>query len=271
MIGLILAFKRFRYDLGMFASPWVGFDNFVFLFTSDVAYRITFNAIFYSLTFMLITTVCGITLAILLGELRRQSVKVYQTIMFYPHFLSWIVVSYLVLGFLDHSHGFMNQLLQSLGFAPVRWFQEAPYWRYILNIVNLWKGIGVATVIYYAGIMGIDPNYYEAARIDGATKFQMARKITVPMIAPLVSILVILSIGAMMKNDFGLFYFVPQNSGFLYPTTDVIDTYVYRALTQIGDIGMAAAAGLYQSFVGLILVILANYGIRRIAPDNSLW
>ncbi|WP_375295470.1 ABC transporter permease [Paenibacillus doosanensis] len=271
LVGLIIAFKKFNYAKGLWGSEWVGLNNFRFFFASDNAFRITRNTILYNVSFIVLTTVIAVALAILMNELGKRWLKLHQTALFLPYFLSWVVVSYVTLGFLDNASGFLNQLLQQFGAAPVKWYQEAKYWPVILILVHLWKSVGFSALIYYAGILGIDSSYYEAARIDGATRLQMIRSITIPLLTPLIVILFIVAVGQMFRADFGLFFFVPNDTSFLYPTTDVIDTYVYRSLRVVGDIGMSSAIGLYQSVVGLALVLAANYGIRKINSENSLW
>lgn len=271
MVGVIIAFKNYRYDLGIFGSKWVGFDNFRYLFSTDTAWRITRNTVLYNVAYILVTLVAALLLAVLLNEVKAKWSRFYQTALFLPHFLSWVLVGYIAYAFLNHSDGFINRTLMAMGFDPVSWYQNAGAWPFILVIVHLWKVIGFNTLIYFAGIMGINSDYYEAARMDGATKSQMALKITVPLLSPLIVILLILSIGSMFRGDFGLHYFIPNNSGFLYGSTDIIDTYVYRALREVGNVGMSAATGLYQSIVGLILVLSANAIVKKINPDHSLW
>ncbi len=271
MAGIIVAFKKYRFDLGIFKSEWSGFANFEFFFSSDVAVRIVRNTVLYSLSFMVIGTIIALAFALLLNELTRKWVKLHQTILFLPYFVSWIIVAYLVEGFLHHERGYLNHLLVLFGQDPVRWYTESVAWPVILNVVNLWKNLGFSTLIYYAGIMGIDPSLYEAAKIDGANKVQMIWKITLPLLSPLISILIIIGVGAMMTADFGLFYFIPKDSSYLYASTDVINTYVYRSLINIGDIGMATAVGLFQSVAGFILVVIANEIIKKINAENSLW
>lgn len=271
LIGLIIAFKNFRYDLGILGSEWVGFKNFEFFFSSDSAFIITRNTILYNFSFIIIGTAIAIMLAILLNAVTRRFLKAYQTILFLPHFLSWVVVGYIVIAFLDHQHGFLNEMLVDSGLNPVKWYQEAKYWPFIIILSQLWKTVGFSTLIYYAGIIGIDPSYYEAAKIDGASRFQMVRKITLPLLTPLVIILFIVDMGKVFRSDFGLFYFIPNDSSFLYGITDVIDTYVYRSLRVAGDLGMSTAVGLYQSVVGFILVLTTNAIIKKINRDNALW
>lgn len=271
MFGIVLAFKQYRFDKGIWGSDWVGFQNFKFFFVSEDAWRITRNTVSYELGYILLTTSFALLFAILLNEISRKSTKVYQTALFFPYFLSWVVVSYITYAFLDHQTGYLNTILGWFGLEPHKWFLEKEPWPIILNVVSLWKKVGFSALVYYAGIMGLNQEYYEAARIDGANRFQMAVKITLPLLTPLITILLILSVGGIFNGDFGLHYFIPNNAGLTYPTTDIIDTYVYRALRNVGDVGMSAAVGLYQSIVGLILVVTANAVVRRLDKENSLW
>lgn len=271
LIGLVIAFKRFNFTQGIWGSDWVGFKNFHFFFASDNAFRITRNTILYNGSFIILTTCIAVTLAILMNEINRRWLKIHQTVLFLPYFLSWVVVSYVTQGFLDHKNGFLNVLLVQLGADPIKWYQSPVYWPAIIILVYLWKAVGFSTLIYYAGILGIDPSYYEAAKIDGASKLQMVRNITIPLLTPLITILFIVAVGNIFRADFGLFYFVPNDVGFLYSATDVIDTYIYRSLRVVGDIGMSTAVGLYQSIVGFILVLSTNWIIRKTNSDNALW
>jgi putative aldouronate transport system permease protein len=271
LAGNVVAFMRYRYDQGIFGSEWVGLKNFEFFFTSNAALNVTRNTVLYNLGFIIITMVVALTFAILLNEIPRKWAVIYQTVLFLPYFLSWVVVGYVADAFLDFRNGYANQMMVTAGQEPVRWYFEPRYWPYILNIVHLWKSVGFSTLVYYAGIMGIDETYYEAARVDGATKWQQVRYVTLPLLMPLVIILLILGLGNIFRGDFGLFFFIPKNSSFLYATTDIIDTYVYRALTRISDLGMGTAVGLYQSVVGVITVFAANWLVRRISREHALW
>ncbi|MBB6735927.1 ABC transporter permease [Cohnella zeiphila] len=271
MFGIVIAFKNYRYDKGILGSEWIGLKNFEFLFASDNAWRITRNTVLYNLSFIVIGTAVGLALAILMSRLGRHWVKVHQTVLFLPYFVSWVVAGYIALAFLDNSAGFLNRALESVGLPGRNWYFEKAPWPYVLVVAHEWKSIGFGTLIYFAGIMGINQDYYEAARIDGATGFQMARKITIPLLMPLVTIMLILSVGNMFRGDFGLHYFVPNDSSFAIPTTDIIDTYVFRALRELGDFGMSSAAGFYQSTVGFVLVLLANYAVRKFNEDNALF
>ncbi|MFC4600795.1 ABC transporter permease subunit [Cohnella hongkongensis] len=271
MFGIIIAFKNYQYDKGMFGSEWIGWKNFEFLFVSDTAYRITRNTVLYNLGYLALTTLCALALAILLNEIAKKWLKIYQTALILPFFLSWVVVGYIALAFLDHENGYLNEWLSAFGMEPKEWYFSAVHWPYILVAVHLWKSIGLSAMVYYAGILGIDGEMYEAAKIDGASKLQMIVKITLPHLTSLIIILFILGLGNIFRGDFGLHYFIPNNSGMTYATTDVIDTYVYRALSKVGDVGMASAVGLYQSIVGLVTVVLANYAVRKINEEHSLY
>jgi len=276
MVGVVIAFKQWRIEGGfiesLIKSPWVGLDNFKFLFQSSDAWIITKNTILYNFTFIILGIIIPVTLAILLRELFNKKLsKFYQTAMFLPYFLSWVVVSYCLYTFLSPTQGFVNNLLASMGKDTVSWYTESKFWPYIIVFMSQWKSIGYGTVIYLASICGIDKSYYEAAMIDGATKWQQIKNITLPLLKPVLIIMFITAIGGMFKSDFGLFYQLPKDSGALYPVTNVIDTYVYRALMNLGNIGMSTAAGLYQSFVGLILVLITNGIVRKIDNENAFF
>jgi len=273
IFGVFIAFKDMNYIDGIFGSPWVGFDNFTFLFTSGSVWRITRNTVSYSLVFMVVNTTLSVIVAIAINELRgRLLPKAYQSFIILPHFLSMVVISYLVYAFLHPTQGFVNKsILESLGMDPVFWYGEKSYWPYILTFVNAWKGVGIGAVIYIAAIAGIDPEYYEAAVIDGASKWQQTLRITLPMIQPIIIIFTILSMGSIFSSDFGLFYQVPLNSSALYDVTDTVDTYVYRVLLDLNDIGMSSAAALVQSVIGFIMVISTNWTVRRIDNEQALF
>ncbi|CAM4477779.1 sugar ABC transporter permease [Paenibacillus sp. ClWae2A] len=277
MFGTIIAFKDFRIHPGGFLesvlkSEWVGFKNFEFLFSTSDAYIITRNTILYNLGLIFLGLVLAVTLAIIMNELlNKRLAKIYQTAMFMPYFLSWVIISYFVFSFLSVEKGVFNQIITYFGGDPVSWYSETGYWPYFLILLGLWKGAGYGSVVYLAAIAGIDRSYYEAAMIDGATKWKQIRYITLPLLRPLMIILTILAIGGIFRSDFGLFYQVPRDSGALYPVTNVIDTFVYRGLTIMGDTGMSTATGLYQSVVGLILVLLANYAVRKIEKDYAVF
>jgi putative aldouronate transport system permease protein len=273
MFGLIIAFKNMNFSKGFFGSDWYGFRNFEFFIKTPDAYLITRNTIVYNLVFIVVGTVFAVLCALALHELRnRRTAKFYQSIMFLPYFLSWVVVSYLVFSFLSVDMGFINkQILPLFHIEALEWYGGTQYWPPILVFCNLWKYTGYNSVIYLASIVGILPEYFEAATIDGASKLQQIRKITIPLISPVIIIMMLLGVGRVFFADFGLFYQVPRNTGALFNVTNVIDTYVYRALVNSGDIGMSSAAGLYQSIVGFILVLGSNLVVRRIDPTKALF
>jgi len=272
MFGVILAFKNYRPAAGIFGSEWAGFENFKYLFSTRDAWNITYNTLFLNSLFIITGTVGGILIALLVNEVRNKwLVKFYQSAMFLPYFISWVIVSYFVYSLLSYDMGMVNNLLASLGMEPVQWYNEPKLWPAILTIVNLWKGVGYGSVIYLAGIMGIDAELYEAATIDGASKLQQASGITLPLLSPLIITLTLMAIGRIFFADFGLFYNVTLDNGGLYSTTNVIDTYVFRALKFSGDIGMASAAGFYQAFVGFLLVLASNLFVKKINPERALF
>jgi putative aldouronate transport system permease protein len=271
--GLVVAFKNFDYAKGIYHSDWIGFKNFEFLFKNSAAVVITRNTILYNLAFIAINTVTGIVVAILLNEVTsRKALKFYQTVILLPYLFSMIIISYLVFSFLSTDVGFLNKsILEPLGKAPVSWYNEAKYWPAILPVVNTWKSFGFQAIIFYASVISIDQSYYEAAQLDGAGKLQQIFYITLSFLKPVVIMMTLLAVGKIFYSDFGLFYQVTQNSGAIFSTTNTIDTYVYRALTQMGDVGMAAAAGVYQSAVGFLLVLAVNMAVRKISPENALF
>lgn len=272
MFGIIIAFKEYRFDQGIFGSKWVGLYNFKFLFSSAVAARITRNTVGYHFLFMITGMLASLIIALLMNEVQGTlRARFYQSAMFLPYFISWIIVTYFVFAFLNLEQGLVNRFLARFGIEPIRWYGEPKYWPAILTIVTIWKGTGYGSILYLAVMLGISPEYYEAAKIDGANKWQQIWHITLPMLVPIIIIQVLLSMGSMFRANFGLFFNVPMNRSALYPTTDVIDTFVYRALLQMGDMGMSAATGVYQSVVGFILVLLSNWAVRRIDPERALF
>ena len=273
MFGLIIAFKNIDYSKGLLASPWVGFKNFEYLFKTRDAFIITRNTLLYNFGFIVIGTLVAIGVAILLNEIRsRFFSRFYQSVIVIPTLISMVIVSYLVMSMLNIDTGMMNKtILHLFGVGEISWYTEPKYWPYILTVVNLWKSVGLTSVIYFAAIIGIDRELYEAAALDGASKWQQVRMITVPLIMPVIMTLTLLAIGRIFYSDFGLFFQVPLNSGALMPTTNVIDTYVYRGLIQLNNIGMSSAAGAYQAIVGFILVLLANLTVRKINKDYALF
>lgn len=273
MAGIVVAFKQYNVNAGIFGSPWNGFDNFMYLFSTKDAWIITRNTLLYNVAFIIVNNVVGIAIAILINDcVSKKLKKLYQSAILLPFLLSIVIVSYIVFAFLSHENGMINNgILEPLGLKPIQWYSQAGYWPVILVLVNLWKGVGYGCLIYIAALTGIDKSYYEAAGLDGATRWQQIRYITLPCLVPTVITLFLLSVGKIFYSDFGLFYQVPQNSGALYSTTNTIDTYVYRALIAAGGIGRSSAAGLFQSLVGFVLVMLSNWIVRRSSRENALF
>lgn len=272
MAGIIIAFKNLDFRKGILKSDWAGFSNFEFLFKSPDAFLITRNTILYNFVFIITTLVISVLVAILLSEIRsRKCVKIYQTIILLPFMISYVIVSYLAYAFLSNETGFLNGILTALGLDTVSWYTEPKYWPVILIFINVWKGLGYSAIIYLASILGIDQELYEAAAIDGTGKLKQIRYITLPLIKPTIITMLLLQIGRIFYSDFGLFYQVPLNSGALMDVTNTIDTYVFRGLMTLGDISMSSAAGVYQSIVGFILVMLANWFTRKYSSENALF
>ncbi|MCS7464193.1 ABC transporter permease subunit [Paenibacillus doosanensis] len=273
MFGIVIAFKEVNFAKGLFAGEWVGFKNFEYLFLTEDAWIITRNTILYNSAFIVLNLVAALATAIILNEVKNKVLKrSYQSFVLLPHLISSVMIGYLVYAFLNMETGFVNKtILPWLGLEGISWYSEPKYWPYILPLVSIWKQAGYLCVVYLASIIGIDKEYYEAATIDGATKWQQIRSITIPLITPVIMIMTLLQIGRIFYSDFGLFYQVPLNSGALLDTTNVIDTYVFRALINLGDVAMSSAAGVYQSLVGFVLVITANFITRKINKDNALF
>ena len=273
MAGMVIAFKKLNFAKGIWASPWAGLKNFKFLFASKDAWIITRNTLLYNVAFILVNMVVGIAIAILITEVRNTKLKkVYQSAILLPFLMSMVILSYIVYALLSAENGLVNNsILPLFHMDPIQWYQKPKYWPAILIIANCWKGVGYGCLIYIASLIGIDPSFYEAARLDGASKWQEITKITLPSLVPTIITLLLLSIGRIFYSDFGLFYQVPMNSGVLVSTTNVIDTYVYRALIEQGNISMSSAAGVYQSLVGFCVVMLSNWIVRKVDKDQALF
>lgn len=273
MIGMVIAFKQVDFSKGIFASDWVGLKNFEFLFATEDAMVITRNTILYNVAFIILNLFLGILFAIFICDVANKRLKkVYQSAILFPFLMSMVIVGYIVYAFFSMQNGIVNKsILPMFGQEPIFWYNEAKYWPAILVFVNTWKGVGYGCLIYISAINGIDPTYYEAAELDGAGKLKQIWHITLPCILPSIITLTLLNIGRIFYSDFGLFYQVPRDSGMLYSTTNVIDTYVYRGLMKQGNIGMSSAAGVYQSVVGFCLVLLSNLVVRKVSRENALF
>lgn len=272
MIGAIIAFKDYKFNDGIFGSKWVGFRNFDMFFKSKDFAQVAWNTIYLNFIFIIVGTICAVLLAILLFNVSgRKNVKLYQTVSITPYFISWVVVGYIAYAFLNPSYGVLNQILTVLGFDKVDVYSKPGVWPGILTVVNVWKNIGMDSVIYYAALMGIDSSLFEAADVDGVNKIQKAWYITIPSLVSLITIMTILKIGNIFRADFGLFYQLTRDVGQLYSTTDVMDTYIYRTLRVWNDVSLSSAAGLLQSVVGLVLVVAANTITKKIDRDCALF
>ena len=274
MAGITVAFRRINYRLGIWRSPFCGLENFEFLFKSGSVFTMIRNTILYNIVFIVLGTILAIATAILLNEVRQKVLnRVYQTLILLPYLMSMVVVSYLAYAFLSGENGYINNtILPLFGIQDkIAFYQEKKYWPFILTFVNLWKSVGFNMVIYLAAVIGISPDYYEAARIDGASKWKQITNITIPLLVPTIITLFILSVGRIFYSDFGLFYQVPRNSGAIYDVTQTIDTFVYNALMNQNNISMSSAAGFIQSVVGCILVLTANGIIRKISRENAMF
>lgn len=273
MFGIVVAFKNLDWKKGIWGSEWVGLKNFEYLFKSKETFNMIRNTILYNVVFIVLVAICSIAVAILLNEIvNKKSKTIYQSLILLPYLMSMVVVSYLVYAFLANETGFLNKvLLPALGMSPVNWYQKAAYWPFILTFVNLWKSIGFNMIVYYSTIVGINTEYYEAASLDGAGKWQQIRHITLPTLKSTVIVMMIMAVGHIFASDFGLFYQVPRNQGALYATTQTIDTYVYNGLMKLGNISMSSAASVFQSIVGFVLVIVTNKLARKYSENSALF
>lgn len=273
MAGIMLAFKKVNYTLGVFKSPWCGLSNFKYLFKTKDAAIIFRNTVLYNLAFIVLGTAAAVATAILLGEVKKKKLlKIYQTSILLPHILSTAVIAYLAFAFLSKDSGFLNNgIIKPLGGEAISWYSKPKYWPFILTFIQLWRSVGYTTIMYYATLVGIDTSYYEAAVIDGASTWDQIRYITLPCLKTTIITLTIMNLGRMFYSDFGLFYQVPMNNGLLFNATNTLDTYVYRGLLELNDIGRASAACFIQSVLGFVLVWGANALTRKVDPDSAVF
>ncbi len=271
MFGIIIAFKDYKAPKGILGSEWNGLKNFEFFFTSQDAWRISRNTVGYALTFIAVNLILAVIVALLLNEVRNiKALKFYQTAMLLPRFLSWVIVGFITYTLLSPTMGILNSIIEFFGGDGIDWYSKIKYWPFILVITNAWKVLGLNCIMYYAALMGIDRALYEAAAIDGATRLQQVRHISLPSLKPLAIVLTLLAMANIFRGDFGLFYIIPRDIGLLYPVTDVIDTYIYRGL-RTGNLGITAAVGLFQSIVGFVMIVIMNAIVRKIEPESSLF
>ena len=273
MFGLVIAFKDYRFAKGIFGSDWVGFNNFRFIFgAAGSGWRIVYHTVFYNLIFIFTGLVGSLALAFLVNEIHHSRMsRVYQAMSFLPHFVSWVVVGIFANGFLRSDGGLVNKLLIALGREPLMFYQSPQYWPYILAVVNLWKGVGFGSITYLAGMLGIDDEYYEAASIDGANRWQQIWYITLPLLLPLIITVTLLSLGGIFRGNLEMFQMMIGENPLLYSTTDIIDTFVLRSLLRLGNLGMASAAGLFQSVVGLVMIVLTSWLVRTVNRERALY
>ncbi|MFC5648230.1 ABC transporter permease [Paenibacillus solisilvae] len=274
LAGLVIAFKNFDFNKGIFGSDWAQplLNNFDYLMSSSVAYRAVRNTILLNALFIAVGLIFEVGLALMLNEMRNKYIKrITQSLTFLPFFISWIVVGVFAYSLLNFESGVINRILEAMGFQGIDFYSEAGLWPVILTIAIRWKVTGYGTIIYLAALTGIDNSYYEAASIDGASRWQQMRYISLPMLKPTILILTLLAVGRIMNADFGMFYAMVGDASLLFPTTDVIDTLVYRSLRKSGDIGMASAAGFLQSIVAFVLVIGSNYVARKVDKDSAIF
>lgn len=279
MGGIILAFKNYKiypkdptFLNNLIHSKWVGLDNFKFLFTTGDSWVMIRNTLAYNIVFIILGVIIPVAFAVMMSELSKKFVaKTYQTLMFFPYFLSWVVVSYFLNAFIDAQYGLIPMAQRAAGEAAVSWYTTPGPWPYIIVSANLWKNVGYSTVLYLAAITGIDQTQYEAAAIDGASKWQQILHVTLPNLRTMIAILFILNVGKIFNADFGLFWNVPMQNGALFSVTQVIDTYIYRVLMNTGNIGQSTAAGLLQNIVGFICIIGANAVVKKIDSDSTLF
>ncbi len=274
---MLVAFQKFRYNKSnildiIFNGKWVGFKNFEFFFKSKYAFSVTFNTIYLNLLFIITGTIAAVLIALGLNELRcKWFIKTTQSVMLFPNYLSWVVVSYILFSLFSTQYGLVNKGLKLFGMNAINWYTEPKAWPTILVLMRIWKGAGMNAIIYLAAITGIDSGIYEAAAIDGANRFQQMTKITIPLLMPTIIIMTLLAIGKIMFGDFGMIYALVGDNGTLYSTTDIIDTYLFRALRQVGDPAQAMAIGLFQSAIGFVMVYGSNYVARKFYPDGALY
>ena len=279
MGGIVLAFKNYKVNprnpsfiSNLINSKWVGFKYFEFLFKTDSAWVMIRNTLAYNIVFIVLGVIIPVAFAIMMNEITRKFFKkAYQTMMFFPYFLSWVVVSYFLNAFLDAQYGMIPAMQEAAGHARTSWYTTPGPWPFILTFANLWKNVGYSTVLYLAAITGIDTNQYEAAAIDGATKWQQVLHVTIPHLRTMIAILFIMNVGKIFASDFGLFYNVPMQNGALFSVTQTIDTYVYRAYMATGDPGQSSAAGLLQNVLGFVCILTANGIVKKIDSESSLF
>jgi multiple sugar transport system permease protein/putative aldouronate transport system permease protein len=270
---LVVAFQDFNLRDGILKSPWIGFDNFKFFFSAGgYAARTTFNTLIINTAIIITNLIAQVTLSLFVNEIKNKYFKsITQSLYFFPYFLSWVVIGEIIYNLFSSDYGAINNILTVIGLQPVQWYKHPEYWRIILVAANIWRSTGYGTLVYLATMSGFDPSFYEAAKVDGANRFQCIRRITIPMLKPTMVVLVLFSIGRLFFGDFGMVYGVVRDIGPLLDKVEIIDTYVYRAFRQTGSVGMSVAVGLYQSLFGFILIVLTNRFAKKFNDGSALF
>lgn len=273
MPGIVVAFKNFRFNAGIWGSEWNGLKNFEFLFRSNSIVTLLRNTIGYNVASIILSNVIPIIMALCMERVRKKKylIKTYQTGMFMPYFLSWIVVSYFTYALFEYKTGIINGFLSQLGLEKIAFYKNTKYWPFILIFFSVWKNLGYQTLVYYGSLLSIDLELYDAAAIDGCSYMQRVRYISLPHLVPSIIVLVLLSLGGIFRSDYGLFYFIPQDQGALLKATDVLDTYILRTLRDATNLGLSSAMAFLQSVVGFIFVIVGNTIAKKIDPDSALF
>jgi len=272
LVGLIMAFQDFNFVKGIFGSKLIGFKNFEFLFNSKNLWVITWNTVYLNVLFIITGTTVAVFLALIFVEINNKWFKrITQSISILPHFMSWTVVAMFMTAFISTDTGIINKMLMSVGLNQIAFYSDPSVWPVSLVLLKIWQGAGFGTIIYIATIIGFDKEMYEAAQIDGASRLQQVSLLTLPMLRPTIIMLTIFSVGGIFKGDFGMIYAIIGDNPLLYPTTDVIDTFVYRSLRTLGDMGMSTAVGLYQSFIGFLMVLIVNKIAKAVEPDSAIF
>lgn len=278
LFGIVMAFKRYRLVPGksfiyslFFGSEWAGLGNFRFLFLNPQLWQVLRNTLLYNIVFLILGTLIPVTLAIVLSYIRSSKIRsAVQVVMLLPYFLSWVIVSYFVYAFLSADRGMINIILKSTGRQAVNFYMEPSVWPFVLTVVMLWKSSGYSMLLYYANIMGIDPQLYDLAAVDGAGVFRVIRHIILPSLKNVIVVMVLLNLGHILSSDFGLFYQVTRNSGSIQQVTQTIDVFVFKALTEQSNYGFSAAAGLLQNGIGCIILLIADRMIKKIDPEGGV-
>lgn len=271
MGGIIIAFKNYNFMQGIWKSPWCGLQNFKFMFMTNTIWKVIANTLLLNVLFIVSGTIAQLTLALLFCEIRNKTVKkITQSIAILPHFISWAVVAMFLTGFLN-PNGVINQILVTGGHDAINFYSESGYWKLIFVVMKIWQGAGFGTIVYIAAITGFDQEMYEAARIDGANRFQQIFSITLPLLKSTIILLTIMSVGNIFRGDFGMIYAIIGDNALLFDSTDVIDTYVYRIFRNNSNLGMSTAVSLLQSLVGLVLVFTTNLIVKKVDAESALF